>query len=446
MNIADTSSIEGERGDVARKQGLVSITSLLLPQSPRFRPFAAYCLPMRPPPDTSRRSWRFAFAGLLLLAMATATLMPVGLGILAPFMRDDLGISRTQIGILITTVILAAAFLSPIAGRVTDSVGGRRGIGLLFSTAVLAFVGLALAPSFLWMLVPVAVAALSQAAGNPVTNKLIATHTLPGRRGVVTGIKQSGVQAGVFVGGLVMPVVAVAWGWRWAIGLVVVIPVIGFVATSLALPRDHRATDEREAHTHARRERLPPAIMFLAVYGALMGFGAAYTFLIPLFAEEALGLSKQAGGAAAGLIGFVSLFSRIGWSWYADAHRRHDLTLVILAVGSVFAAFVFLVAQAGAVWLLWVGAVATGVTSSSWNSVGMLAVIDHAGEERSGHASGVVMLGFLTGLGTAPTLFGWLVDRTDSYTSMWLTSAGALFLAAVLAVWWMRSGRTSSAR
>ncbi len=396
---------------------------------------------MPPTPDQSRRSWRFGFTAVLVLAMVAATQMPAGLGILAPFMRDDLGVSRTQIGILITTTILGSAFISPLMGRVTDSLGGRKGIAVLFVSAGLGLVGLALTSSYWWMLVPVAIAALAQAFGNPVTNKLIATHTSPGRRGIVTGIKQSGVQVGIFVAGLTMPVVAVAWGWRWAIGLVVVVPLVGLLMALALLPSDERTVVVNQAGTRSGADRLPTAIMFLTAYGALMGFGAAYTFLVPLFAEEALGMSAQAGGAAAGLIGFVSLFARIGWSRYADAYGRHDFTLAVLAVGSVGAVLVFVVAQEGAPWLLWIGAIATGVTSSSWNSVGMLAVIDHAGEEQSGRASGIVMFGFLAGLGVAPTLFGWLVDRTDSYTPMWLISVGALAMAAVLAVWWVRRPR-----
>ncbi len=396
---------------------------------------------MPPTPETSRRSWRIGFTGILVLAMAASTQMPAGLGILAPFIRDDLGVSRTQIGLLITTVILAAAVISPLTGRATDALGGRNGIALLFVSAGLGFVGLALAPSFGWMLVPVGVAALAQALGNPVTNKLIAAHTSAGRRGIVTGIKQSGVQLGVFGAGLTMPVVAVAWGWRWAIGIVVVLPLVGLLMILVLLPTDEPTGGEDRRDIGSGADRLPVAITFLAAYGALMGFGAAYTFLVPLFAEEALGMSEQAGGAAAGLIGFVSLFARIGWSRYADAHGRHDLTLAILAVGSVGAVLIFMVAQEGASWLLWIGAIATGVTSSSWNSVGMLAVIGHAGKEQSGRASGIVMFGFLAGLGVAPTLFGWLVDRTGSYTPMWLISAGSLGMAAVLAVWWVRRGR-----
>ncbi len=118
------------------------------------------------------------------------------------------------------------------------------------------------------------------------------------------------------------------------------------------------------------------------------------------------------------------------------------MTLAILAVGSVGAAVLFFLAQSGGPWLFWIGAVMTGITSSSWNSVGMLSVIDHAGPEVSGRATGLVMLGFLTGLGVAPTLFGWLVDRTGSYTPMWLTSIGALAMASLLAVWWL--SRTAS--
>lgn len=393
---------------------------------------------MPPNPDVTRASWRFVFAGVLVLAMVAATQMPAGLGILAPFIRDDLGISRTQIGLLITTATFGAALISPWAGTLTDRLGGRRALVLLLVSAGIGFAGLALAPSYWWMPIPVVVATLAQAGGNPTTNKLIATHTPPGRRGIVTGVKQSGVQAGIFVAGVTLPVVAAAIGWRWAFGVVVIVPVVGLLGAYGWLPADRPVSAGNPRGKAVPSGSLPAAIVFLMVYGGLMGFGAAYTFLIPLFAEEALGMSEQAGGVAAGLVGLVSLVARIAWSRHADIRGRHYATLAMMAVGSVGAALVFLLAQEAASWLLWVGAIATGLTSSSWNSVGMLAVIDHAGAEMSGRASGVVMLGFLTGLGVAPTLFGWLIDRTDSYTPMWLTSAGVLGMAAVLSLWWLR--------
>jgi predicted MFS family arabinose efflux permease len=389
-------------------------------------------------PATQRARWRFGFGTLLVLTMASSTLMPVGLGILAPFMRDDLGVSRTQIGVLITTVTLGAAMLSPLSGRVTDALGGRRATVVLLVTAVTGFAGTSLAPGYWWMILPVGVAAIAQAGGNPSTNKLIAHHAPAGRRGIVTGIKQSGVQAGVFAAGVLMPVAAETWGWRWAMGATVGVPVIALALAALLLPAD--GPDASEV-TATRGGPLPPAITFLAVYGALMGFGAAYTFFLPLFAEEALGMSERAGGLAAGLVGLISLGARIGWSRRAELQRNHDATLAAIAVGSIGAAGLLLWAQAGLHWLLWPGAILTGATSSSWNSVGMLATIEHAGPQRSGRASGIVMLGFLGGLGAAPTAFGRLIDATGSYTAMWLTSIACLVAAAIAAVWWTRRQR-----
>jgi cyanate permease len=87
---------------------------------------------------------------------------------------------------------------------------------------------------------------------------------------------------------------------------------------------------------------------------------------------------------------------------------------------------------------MWFGVVFTGMGASSSTSVVMLAVMAEVGAERAGRASGLVMLGFLAGLGTAPTLFGWTVDLTGSYTSMWLMSIGVLAAAALLTVRRMR--------
>lgn len=381
------------------------------------------------------------FGTVLVLGMVSATQIPAGLGIVASFIREDLGINRTQVGALITTMIIVGAVLSPLAGRVTDVLGGRRSIVLLFVAGVVGYLGLAIAPAYWIMFIPVAIAGIAQAGGNPTTNKLIALHAPAGQRGVVTGIKQSGVQAGIFVSGLLMPVIAETWGWRWAFGVLVIVPAAGLITTFASLPEDRTDRIEQRAADEVAGP-LPPAITFLAIFGALMGLGAAYTFLVPLFVEESLGMSERAGGLAAGVIGLTSFFGRILWARQADRSGRHDSTLLFLAVMSVVAAGGFWVAQETASWVVWPAAVMTGLSSSSWNSVGMLAVIDHAGSARSGRASGRVMLGFLTGLAIGPTLFGWLVDATGSYTAMWLTSVAVLGAAVGVVFMWNRRPTT----
>ncbi len=77
--------------------------------------------------------------------------------------------------------------------------------------------------------------------------------------------------------------------------------------------------------------------------------------------------------------------------------------------------------------------------SSSWNSVGMLAVMIEAGTGSTGRASGMVLLGFLTGLGVAPPVFGAIIDRTGSYDLMWLLSALTATAAGIVIAAWRRS-------
>ena len=69
----------------------------------------------------------------------------------------------------------------------------------------------------------------------------------------------------------------------------------------------------------------------------------------------------------------------------------------------------------------------------------MLAVMVFAGRERSGGASGVVLLGFLAGLGLGPPAFGWSVDQLDSYTPGLVAALSTFLIATLLAALWRRT-------
>ena len=133
------------------------------------------------------------------------------------------------------------------------------------------------------------------------------------------------------------------------------------------------------------------------------------------------------------------MFGRILWARYSEKEDRYVDSLVWIAGVAMLGVAFFALAEPLGWGLIWVGVVVTGISSSSWNSVGMLAVIHEAGEQRAGRASGIVLLGFLTGLGVAPAVFGWTVDRTGSYLTMWVLSAAALAASFVVALRWRSS-------
>lgn len=104
-------------------------------------------------------------------------------------------------------------------------------------------------------------------------------------------------------------------------------------------------------------------------------------------------------------------------------------SLRIISVLSAASALL-LVAADSAPWLVWPAALTTGLSASSWNAVGMLAIIQSVPTHRAGRGSGVVLAGFLLGLGLGAPSFGYSVDRLDTYVPGWVAIA-VVFLSAL---------------
>jgi cyanate permease len=143
------------------------------------------------------------------------------------------------------------------------------------------------------------------------------------------------------------------------------------------------------------------------------------------------------------MIALVAVGGRILWSRYAERSGTYRGPLFTMAGLSLIAAGLFLASGQITVWLLWPATIVIALGSSSWNAVGMLAVMIEAGVAATGRASGIVLFGFLTGLGLGPPVFGRIANSTGSYTLMWVLSAAAAIAAGGVVITWSRSVRPS---
>ncbi len=390
--------------------------------------------------SASPRAWRASFAATLTLAMAMGSIMQFSLGVFGPLIMTDLDITRTTFGALNTSYFAVGAIASPLVGRLVDKVGGYPLLIGLFLIVGISFAGMALSPDLVWLWLAVALAGTANALMNPVTNELIATRLQPGKQGIITGLKQSGVQVSTFAAGTVLPPIAIVLGWRAAAGLIAVVSLASILSTSTA-----RLTQSPESVAEKGVPRPVPLrgfVSWLMAYALLMGIGVSSFFTyLPLYAVETLGMSITAGGAAVGLIGFIGIFSRVAWGRRAELVPRPQQTLALIAAVAALSQSVLWAASLGATWLIWVAAIGLGASAAAWNVVGMLAVVRRFQGQGTGHASGVVLLGFFIGLTIAPVTVGASVDRTDSYGLAWAVVTGAFALAAVIAAAWARSER-----
>ena len=359
--------------------------------------------------------------------MGVATFALTVFGVLASQLIDEFGIARWQVGALVTASSAAGAVFSPIIGRLTDRFGARRSALANLGLGTLALSALALAPTFALLVVAALVTGLAQGMANPATNKLISLHVPAGSRGLITGIKQSGVQVGTVVGGLALPFFALAWGWRWAVAIFAGLAAIGLLWASLVLPHDPGGSTNDQVGSKG----VPPDIIRLAIYGFLLGAGGSALFTYTaLYGQEALDYSPTTAGAAVALMGVVGVVSRIAWSHAAERGHRYRGSLVWLAALSTAAALLMAASLAFPP-MVWLAAATTGLSASAWNSVGMLAIIFMVPAATAGRASGVVLFGFLAGLGLGAPIFGWSVDALGTYLPGWLTAA------ALFAIGWL---------
>lgn len=362
--------------------------------------------------------------------MATATFPIIVASVLASELLAEFETSRAQIGLLTTASGLVGAVVSPWMGRLTDRLGSVTATRLVLITSAVTLAALALSPTYGFLLGAALATGIANGWGNPATNALIVDNVPLGSRGLVTGVKQSGVQIGTFLGGLLLPVFTAWWDWRAAVLVFLAMPIGGYLGLTGVKSSHHEHT-----RVEWSSERLPASVWWIAVYGFISGLATqALLSWIPLFAEEDQLWSSQAAGSLIAFVGFAGIASRIAWSRASERFIGHGRTLRILGLITTITALLLAFAAMDVLpsWVLVPAALLLGGGAIAWNSVGMLAVMEFSPKGMVGKGTGLVLFGFLLGLAVGPPLMGLSVDVWGTYVPGWFTTAFLLFLSAAI--------------
>ena len=384
----------------------------------------------------------------IILATGMALSMVPGpiIGILSRFFIDDLGLTRTEVGIVATGYAFVIMVVSLPLGTLADRIGGRRTLVLMLVFVLLGLLGMSLSWG-LWSLFAFAgIAGIPAGGTNSATNNIIVEKVPAGSRGWITGIKQSGVQMGIFVAGATLPVVALSLGWRWALRLSALVAIAGIGATLAVVPAGSRSRVRTARQIRGSGARMPAAVWWLAAYGVTMGAGvAAYSTFVPLYAQEEIGMSVGLAGIVIAVSGAVGVIARIIWGRIAERAGHPAVPLIWIGGLGVVSIALTWVASPNMPPAVWAGAVLMGIGAGSWMSVAMLAAMTMSEPERTGRGTGLIMLGFALGLTVGPAIFGWGVDSSGGYD---LPLAGVVinFAASValMIVWKARKGRVAA--
>jgi len=346
---------------------------------------------------------------------------------LAPLLRDELGLSRAQVGLFLPAVYLGGVLMSLPAGWLTDRLGIR-----VTLTGGLALTGLmigaaAQAPTLPLTLSGFFLAGLGFAVINPTTGKAIIERFPPRERGFAMGVKQTGLTLGGVTAALTVPAIGLSRGWRAALTTAAAASLAGAAAALVGF----RSRASAAAPAVLDRPRLAEVAPFLArpSFIVLMASGFALSInqssllaYFALFARESQGLGVVAAGGLLALAQAGGTAGRIVWGIVSDrafgGRRRPGLVLnatLSAAMSLLFASGLPMAGPTAAC-----AAVLAGVGAFGWVGLYLALAAEVGGPRYAGLLTGVAVACAWSGVLVGPTLFGGLLETTGGYRWPWL--------------------------
>jgi MFS transporter, ACS family, hexuronate transporter len=397
--------------------------------------------------------YRWRVCAMLLAATTINYVDRQVLGVLAPFLQDEIGWSEMQYGAIVTAFQAAYAIGLLCAGAIIDRLGTKAGYAIAICVWSIAAMSHSLAASVVGFMLARFLLGLGEAGNFPAAIKTVAEWFPRRERAFATGIFNSGSNIGAIVAPLLVPVIAVTWGWQAAFLFTGALSATWLAVWLLTYrtPEQQPALSAAEL-AHIRSDPPEPSAKVpwrrILRHRQAWAFVAAkfitdpiwwfFLFWLPKFLNAEYGLTLLALGLplvaifvladVGSILGgwLAGRFLRLGWS-VNRARKGAMLVCALCVVPIVFAA------QADNLWLAvaLIGLATAG--HQGWSANVFTLTSDMF--PRHAVASVVGIGGFAGAVGgmMIATFIGWLLQTTGSYLPVFLM-AGSAYLVALLIV------------
>ena len=178
-------------------------------------------------PDRIRiGNYRWRICALLFFATTINYLDRQVLGILAPYLQDDLGWNEIDYGNIVAAFKIAYAIGMVGMGNLLDRLGSQKGFSIAMIMWSLAGMAHALARSVWGFASARFMLGLGESANFPASVKTVAEWFPQKERALAVGIFNSGTNVGSILAPLLVPWLAFTYGWQWAF---IITGLIGFI-------------------------------------------------------------------------------------------------------------------------------------------------------------------------------------------------------------------------
>lgn len=373
-------------------------------------------------------------------AVVAASMLALGFGSSLGFfpgyfvaaLRDDLGVSRAQVGLLVSLHFGCTGLGSIIGARITERVGTRNAVIADQLIVAAAAWTAAVLDSYAALVGAAVFAGFGYALANAATNEAVAAAVPETRRTLALSAKTSGVPMIALISAVLVPWASDRWSWN------LILMIAGTAAAANALISSAIIPDIRAAGKRSKRQGfvLPKGIWWFAV-SAFFLVGSSqplFSWAVP-YLDEGLGTSKPVAGAIAGTAAGLGAVCMSLTALRADYLGRTRRVPLIVGLCSVLTASILVTMSGLTLGLVvaTIGMFAGFIAQLAAIGIMHAAVVDRA-PQAVARATGVTMTGYYMGALATPVSFGALVDWLGTYTWAWLVMAlGSAAAAACFA-------------
>jgi ACS family hexuronate transporter-like MFS transporter len=394
--------------------------------------------------------YRWTICALLFLATTINYVDRQVLGILAPTLQGDLGWSESDYGNIVSWFSLAYGIGLLLMGRLLDRLGTRRGFSLAVVAWSVAAMAHSLARSVAGFSIARAALGVAEAGNFPGAVKAVAEWFPKKERALATGVFNAGSNVGAILAPLLVPWIALTWGWQWAF---IATGALGFVWLVFWLatyrdPEAHpRVSPEELAYIRSDPVEPPGRVPWLRLLGYrqtwafIVGKSLTdpvwlfYLFWLPKFLDTNYGVTLS--GLAAPLVAIYLLadVGSVGGGWLSGAlisrgwsvNRSRKTAMLVAAVLIVPTT---LAPAADGMWTA-VSIVAVAAAAHQWWSANLFTLVSDMFPRRA--VATVVGIGGFGGAMAAmgfQRATGYILDATDSNYGLIFGICGVAYAGA----------------
>ncbi|KKM10043.1 hypothetical protein SY88_15465 [Clostridiales bacterium PH28_bin88] len=373
-------------------------------------------------------------------AQASISFIPQGIGALAPFLAAGLNLNKTQVGFAGGAVNVGMTFTSILAGRAVDLWGEKTVLVVGGVCTGAAIILASRSGSFPVLLALLLFTGLWAATSTPAGGKAIMTWFPYSQRGFAMGVRQTGVPLGGLLAALILPPIAFNFNWRAAMAGMGLVAFFG-AALCLVAYKDYpekTGTGQKgmtKAGSVGTVLRNPD--IWLVGFTAITYVAAQFTLVtyLMIYFNDKIGISIRQASIFLAMAQLAGAAGRVFWGVVSDKVFRGARKPALFSVGIVVMVMsltmVFLTSKTP-IWVVGLVSWFFGFSAIGWNGLFVALVSEMVGKEQAGTALGMGLSLVQVGVLIFPPIFGFLVDRSGSYQTSWITLSLLVLLGILL--------------